>query len=319
MKIINVCVMLAGLGLFACAGFQSEVPTRYLNIEPLPQQTQKEEVYKLKRRIAVGRFSNETRAANSFLYAGTDMADRMSSAAYDILSTKLAMTQRFILLERQDTLMITSEQRIAGIEKMKIPADYLILGSISEFGTNLKGATGLIDRTKKQTAYAKVTLRIVDTRTGIIVFGEEGSGEAYLETGSVMGMGTQAGFDASLADKAIDAAISNVIQNLVNKLTSSPWHSYVLQANESQVYIAGGEKQGIKASDVFVVYKRGDVVDNPQTGYPIELPPTRIAKLIVIETIDGTELTELSLCKVIEGKIDPQDLKNIFVSENPGD
>ncbi len=319
MKIINVCVMLAGLGLFACAGFQSEAPTRYLNIEPLPQQTQKEEVYKLKRRIAVGRFSNETRAANSFLYAGTDMADRMSSAAYDILSTKLAMTQRFILLERQDTLMITSEQRIAGIEKMKIPADYLILGSISEFGTNLKGATGLIDRTKKQTAYAKVTLRIVDTRTGIIVFGEEGSGEAYLETGSVMGMGTQAGFDASLADKAIDAAISNVIQNLVNKLTSSPWHSYVLQANESQVYIAGGEKQGIKASDVFVVYKRGDVVDNPQTGYPIELPPTRIAKLIVIETIDGTELTELSLCKVIEGKIDPQDLKNIFVSENPGD
>ena len=319
MKITSVCAMLAGLSLFACAGFQSEAPSRFLNIEPLPLQEQQQEVYKLKRRVAVGRFTNETRAANSFLYAGTDIAERMSAAAYDILSTKLAMTERFILLERQDSLMVSNEQRIAGIEKMQIPADYLILGSISEFGTNLKGATGLIDRSKRQTAYAKVTLRIVDTRTGIIVFGEEGSGEAYLETGSVMGMGTQAGYDASLADKAIDAAISNLIQNLVNKLSSTPWHSYVLQANESMVYIAGGQNQGISAGDVFAVWKRGDVVDNPQTGYPIELPPTRIAKLIVLETIDGTELTELSSCKVIEGKIDPQDLKNIYVSDNLGD
>jgi hypothetical protein len=239
----------------------------------------------------------------------------MSKAATDILTAKLAMTNRYLLIERQDDMAISNEQQIANIQNYKIPADYLILGSISEFGRNTSGNVGLIDRTKKQTAYAKVTVRLVDTRNGIIIFGQEGSGEASSEVGTVLGMGSQAGYDESLTDKAIDAAISSVIQDLINKLAHDPWRSYVLNIEGDDVYISGGAKQGIKIGDTFKVYKRGKQVVNPQTQIPIELPGTQIATIQITQTIPGEDLTELSIAKVLQGSISALDLASLYISD----
>lgn len=274
-----------------------------------------DETYGLKKKVAVGRFTNDSRLANSFLNEGSGTAERLSRAANDILTVKLAQANRFLLIERYDQLAVEKEQRISDIQSYKIPADYLILGSISEFGRNTSGNVGLVDRTKKQTAFAKVTLRIVDTRTGMVIFGEEGSGEAYSETGTVLGMGSTAGYDDSLTDKAIDAAISAVIQNLINKLSNDPWRSYILNVEDGNVYISGAALQGIKAGDVFKVYKRGKEVVNPQTNVPIELPGTQIARIKVEKLISGNELTEISLASVIDGAIPATDLSNLYISD----
>jgi curli biogenesis system outer membrane secretion channel CsgG len=300
--------------LGGCAKFQSEQAQQTLTISPASSVPIVDEAVKLKKKVAVGRFTNETRMANSFLNEGSETKDKMTKAASDILMAKLAMSKRFILVERQDTLAISNEQRISGIEKYQIPADYLILGSISEFGRNTSGNVGLIDRTKKQTAYAKVTIRVVDTRTGLVIYGEEGSGEASSEAGTVLGMGSQAGFDETLSDKAIDAAISSVIQSLMNKLSNDPWRSYVLSKEGSEVYISGGEKQGIMVGDTFKVYQRGKQVINPQTKVPIELPGTVIATIKIVQTIPGEELTELSRAEVIQGSI-TDELGNLYISD----
>ena len=309
--ILVACLLLMG----GCASYQSEKPQKTLSITPATSTPVVDEVISLKKKVAIGRFTNESRLANSFLNEGSDTKEKMSRAATDILTAKLAMTKRYLLIERQDDLAISNEQKISNIESYKIPADYLILGSISEFGRNTTGNVGLIDRTKKQSAYAKVTLRLVDTHTGMIIFGEEGSGEAYSESGTVLGMGSKAGFDESLTDKAIDAAISSVIQNLINKLSNDPWRSYVLSMEGSDVYISGGAKQGIKAGDTFIVYQRGKQVINPQTKVPIELPGTQIATIKVINTIPGEELTELSLAQVIQGSIPAGEIANLYISD----
>ncbi len=302
--------------LIGCASHQSKSVQPVTEIAPINKQPpQVQQQFNFKRKIAIGRFSNETKAANSFLTEGTNVKDRMSKQASDILTSKLAMTNNFILIERQDTIAISNEQKISNIQKYNIPADYMIVGSISEFGRKVTGNVGLIDRTKAQTAYAKVTLRIVDTRTGLIIYGEEGSGEATVEVGTVLGMGSQAGFDETLSDKAIDAAISSVVQNLLNKLYNEPWKSYILEVDKGSVYISGGQLQGIKVGDIFNVNKRGKQVMNPQTGIPIELPSTSIAKIKVVTLVPGQDITEMSICQIIEGSLDNTSLKELYVSE----
>ncbi len=314
MKIYIMMALAVLIALAGCAGFKKEPTPTPVSIQPSTTVPVVDEAVILKKKVAVGRFTNESRLATSFLNEGSDVRDRMSRAASDILSAKLAMTKRFILIERADTLAISTEQRISDIQRYNIPADYLVLGSISEFGRKTSGEVGLIDRTKKQTAQAKVTLRIIDTRTGMVIFGEEGSGEASSEVGTVLGMGSQAGYDDTLTDKAIDAAISAVIQNLINKLSHDPWRSYILSREQDKLYIAGGALQGIKAGDTFKVYQRGKTVVNPQTKVPVELPGTQVAVIKVLQTIPGEVLTELSLAQVVEGNL-PENLEEIYISD----
>jgi curli biogenesis system outer membrane secretion channel CsgG len=311
-----ILLLLGALALLAgCAGFQKEEPQATLAIQPADQLQVQDEAIALKKKVAVGRFTNETRLANSFLNEGSGSRERMSRAATDILTAKLAKSNRFVLIERADTLAIGNELRISNIQSYRIPTDYLILGSISEFGRNTSGEVGLIDRTKKQTAYAKVTIRIVDTRTGMVIFGEEGSGEASSEVGTVLGMGSQAGYDETLSDKAIDAAIADVITDLINKLSLDPWRSYILNLEGDYAFISGGALQGIREGDVFKVYQRGKLVTNPQSGIQIELPGTEIARLRVVQVYPGDMLTELSSAQVIEGNIPADALETLYISD----
>ena len=83
----------------------------------------------LKRKVAIGRFTNETQYGKGIFYDREN--DPMRKQAMDILSSKLAASEKFILLERDDLDVIVKE---AGSEMQKIGADYIILGSITQFG-----------------------------------------------------------------------------------------------------------------------------------------------------------------------------------------
>ena len=54
----------------------------------------------IKRKVAIGRFSNETQYAKGIFYDKDN--DPMRKQALDILSSKLALSGKFILLERED-------------------------------------------------------------------------------------------------------------------------------------------------------------------------------------------------------------------------
>lgn len=315
MRYIPLAILTLILLLAGCAGFQKEQATTITPSEAQVQEKQEPETYSLKKKIAVGRFTNDTRLASSFLTEGSDTPEKLSRAATDILSAKLVQTNSFLVIERYDSLAINTEQRVSNIDSYHIPADYLILGSISEFGRNTSGEVGLVDRTKKQTAYAKVFIRIVDTRSGLVIFGEEGAGEASSEVGTVLGMGSQAGYDDTLTDKAIEAAISSLINKLVNKLNKDPWISHILTVDGGTVFISGGALQGIKQNDVFKVYQRGNTVVDPQTNVPIELPGTQVARIQITDVIAGSELTEISAARILEGQIPADDLSAYYVSD----
>jgi curli biogenesis system outer membrane secretion channel CsgG len=267
----------------------------------------------IKRKVAIGRFTNETNYGKGFFDKSSEHG--IGRQAMDILSARLAASEKFIMLEREDIDLINSELEMNNLGNLNIAADYLILGSISEFGRNTTGEVGVFSRTKKQTAFAKVNIRLVDVSTGQVIYSEEGAGEAFSEVGTVFGAGSRAGYDSSLNDKVISAAISKLVNNIIENLTEKPWRSYILNILDKKIIIAGGKTQGINVGDTFNIFKKGDVVTNPQTGMKIELPGEHIGKIKITETVGTNINDEICFAKSVENKIDISDFSKYYVEE----
>lgn len=267
----------------------------------------------LKRKVAIARFTNETKYGQGFFYDKNE--DRLGKQSMDIFSTKLAATGKFILVERSDLEFLNKEKEMSKIAEAGIPADYLILGSVTEFGRKTTSDVGVFSRSKKQTAYAKVSVRLVEVKTGLVIYSEEGSGEASSEAETVLGVGETADYDATLNDKVISAAIAKLVSNIYENLTNKPWRSYILSFTDRNYIISGGKLQGIKEGKEFSVYKRGAKVTNPQTGVPIELPGKIVGKLKVLSTVDGDAISELSICSLSDGELPKENFEEYYIQE----
>lgn len=262
----------------------------------------------IKRKVAIGRFTNETQYGKGLFYDKEN--DPMRKQALDILSSKLAQSGKFILLEREDLDVLVKE---AGGSMNKIGADYIILGSITEFGRKNEGHEQVFSSTKTQTVEAGVSIRLVETATGLIIYSDEAKGYAETTSKQTLGIGGTAGFDATLSDKAISAALSQLVENIINKCMDKPWRSYILAEDSGSYIIAGGASQGLAAGDKFNVYKKGRKVKNPQTGMEIELPGTLIGVVTVQTCIGDTPETEISFCAYCGEDLDEEHLENYYI------
>ena len=264
----------------------------------------------IKRKVAIGRFSNETQYAKGLFYDKEN--DPMRKQALDILSSKLAASGKFILLEREDLDVLVKE---AGSDMNKIGADYIILGSITEFGRKTEGEQKVFSSTKTQTVEAGVSIRLVEASTGLIIYSDEAKGFAETSTKQTMGLGGSAGFDATLSDKAISSALSQLVENIINKCMDKPWKSYILSVEDGTYIISGGASQGLVAGDTFTVYKKGKIVKNPQTGMNVELPGTKIGKITVQTSFGETPETEISFCSYEGTALDIENLINYYIMD----
>jgi curli biogenesis system outer membrane secretion channel CsgG len=256
----------------------------------------------LKRKVAIGRFTNETTYGQSFFIDKEN--NRIGKQAMDILSAKLFETGKFIMLERADLSQIQKELKIGGNSELKNAADYLIVGSITEFGRKEVSDVGIFSRNKRQEANAKVHIRVVDVTTGQVIYSEEGKGTAYSEAAATFGVGTKAGYDATLNDKVLDAAITNLASNIIENMLDKPWRSYILGYEDGNLIISGGKSQNIKIGSKFDVMKEGKKIKNPQTNMMITLPGKKLASIEVLMSVGDTPDSEVSMCSIIEGNID---------------
>ena len=264
----------------------------------------------IKRKVAIGRFSNETQYGKGLFYDKEN--DPMRKQAMDILSSKLAVSGKFILLERDDLYSIVSE---AGEGMDKINADYIILGSRTEFGRKVEGEQKVFSSSKTQTVEAAVSIRLVEVSSGLIIYSDEAKGFAETTTKKSLGVGGTAGFDATLSDKAISAALSQLVENIINKCMDKPWRSYLLSAEDGAYIISGGASQGLSAGDCFNVYRKGKIVKNPQTGLNIELPGTKIGTITILQSMGETPESEISICSYEGEPINTEDLINYYISD----
>ena len=265
-----------------------------------------------KRKVAISRFSNESNYGRSLM---TDQDyDRIGKQASDMLAAKLIKSNKFVVFERIDMSKIQREQTISGDAKL-VGVDAIIVGSVTEFGRSVGGKTGFLSSTKVQTARAKVEARLIDVKTGQAFFSVAGVGEANTETGEIAGYGSKAEYDATLNDRAISAAISDMLDKLVSTLDERKWRTDVLEIQSGNMFISGGQKQGLKIGDVLQVMEQGPIVKSKQSGFDINLPPKKIAEVRIVSFFGENENNEGSVCEVVSGSISQANSGKTFVEE----
>ena len=300
---LAVAIMLTG-----CATQTPQVTTKEAPISQEQQAAQKtaavqkiDQALSLKRKIAIGRMTNETNYGRSLLR--DDHMDPLGKQVSDMLATRLIHSGNFLVFERPDISRIEQERQAFGAKGELVGVDTLIMGSLTEFGRSVTGESGFLSSTKTQLAHAKVELRLVDVNTGQAFFSATGAGEATLESASVAGFGSRAAYDGTLQDKAIAAAISDVIDEMIQKMMERPWKTHILDVVDGQIFISGGKSQGLSAGKQLRVMTTGKTVHSKQTGFAVTLPGKEIARIQVVSVFGDSENNEGSMVKVISGSL----------------
>lgn len=265
----------------------------------------------LKRKIAIGRISNETSYGKSLLR--DNAGDPVGKQIADMLSKALTESGAYVVLERTDVVKLEEEAARTGTKQNLIGVDAMIMGSLTEFGRKTVGESGFVSATKKQVAFAKMDVRLVDVSTGQSFFATSGAGESSTETNSTFGFGSRAAYDGTLNDSSIRQAISEVVNRLTTELSSRPWQTSILAVEGQRYFVAGGKAQGLRPGMVFSVQTRGEKIKSPQTGFEITLPGKEVAQLRIDALFGDTETTEGAVGSVVIGSLQGHKIENLSV------
>jgi curli biogenesis system outer membrane secretion channel CsgG len=173
--------------------------------------------------LAVGKFDNRSSYMRGLF---SDGVDRLGGQGKTILITHLQKTGRFRVVDRDNLEEIAREAKLKGQTQSLRGADFAITGDVAEFGRKELGDQqlfGILGSGKKQVAYSKVDLNVVDVLTSEVVFSVQGAGEYALSNREVLGFGGTAGYDSTLNGKVLDLAVREAVTRLVEGLEQGKW------------------------------------------------------------------------------------------------
>jgi curli biogenesis system outer membrane secretion channel CsgG len=173
--------------------------------------------------LVVGNFNNSSTYMRGIF---SDGVDRLGNQAKSILITDLQQTGRFIVVDRDNMRELTNEAAINGQELKLKGANYVITGEVSEFGRKEVGDVqlfGILGSGKKQVAYSKVNLNVVDVSSSMVVYSVQGAGEYALSDREVLGFGGTSSYDSTLNGKVIDLAMREAVNHLVDGIEQGKW------------------------------------------------------------------------------------------------
>jgi len=306
-------VLLSGCAIQTPPLEQKEAP-QSLQAQKAAQQAVKDQAPStptLKRKIALGRITNETVYGRSLLR--DEYNDPLGKQVTDMMSKVLTESGAYLVFERPDIARVKNDVAMSGGKINIIGVDTLIVGSLTEFGRKTVGESGFVSQSKRQVAFAKVDIRLVDTKNGQVYFAASGAGEASTETASTFGFGSKADYDGTLNDAAMRQAITDAVAKISAVVDKQPWTTYILKAEGGRIFIGGGKSQGIREGMIFNVQSAGEKIRSPQTGAEITLPGQNIATIRVISLFGEGELNEGSVATVVSGSLGGRKISDLVV------
>ena len=173
--------------------------------------------------LVVGNFQNRSSYMQGLFSSGND---KLGNQAKTILKTHLQQTNRFNVVDRQNLQQNEQEAKFLGSKQKIKGARYTVTGDVTEFGRKVTGDRqffGIFGTGKKQVAYAKVSLNIVDVLTSQIVYSTQGAGEYQMSNREILGTGGTASYDATLNGKVLNFAITESVNNMVRDIENGVW------------------------------------------------------------------------------------------------
>lgn len=173
--------------------------------------------------LAVGKFDNRSSYMRGLF---SDGVDRLGGQAKSILIAHLNQTGRFNVLDRSNMEELAHEASLKKQSQTLKGADFIVTGDVAEFGRKEVGDAqlfGILGRGKKQIAYTKVVLNVVNVQTSDIVYSVQGAGEYELSSREVIGFGGTQGYDSTLNGKVLDLAMREAVDRLVESVEQGKW------------------------------------------------------------------------------------------------
>ncbi len=243
-----------------------------------------------KARVAVASFGTTDRFAS--VYGGWNIGGGLSAQ----LVTELIKTGRVVVVERAILSKVLIEQELGESHLLtnmtKTPAghllgvDYLIVGEVTEFEERQVGAGvgakifGVKFGGDIQAAHVGMDLRIVDTRTGEILYSHRSQGKAWDKA-------VGAKFDYKMIDfggdafhktplgKATRAAIADavgfVLGMIDRQVEQYTWLARIIETEGDMIYFNAGSAEGVNTGDRFTVSAIKKVLTDPETNQVIGL------------------------------------------------
>jgi curli biogenesis system outer membrane secretion channel CsgG len=253
-----------------------------------------------KKRVAVVKFQEKSAYGRG----------RLGGAVQDILMTELSKSGLFILVSRgADLDLVLDEQDLgmSGVVKEGTGAksgevlglNAIVTGAVSQFGVKQKSATYLIGASKTQTAEATIDVRVVDATTGQVIFAESGTGVHEESSTQVLGIGGAKGYDETLEGKALRAAVSQFIDNLIQRMEAIPWSGKIATVDGTEIAVNAGEKTGLVIGERLRVFGEGEEVIDPDTKLSLGRKPGREKGEIVVTGFFGEDA---AICRQVSGE-----------------
>jgi curli biogenesis system outer membrane secretion channel CsgG len=173
--------------------------------------------------LVIGNFDNRSSYMRGLF---SDGVDRLGGQSKTILMGHLQESGRFNLVDRDNMEEIAREAKIKGQQQALKGADFAVTGDVTEFGRKEVGDIqlfGLLGSGKKQVAYSKVTLNVVNVLSSEVVYSVQGAGEYALSSREVLGFGGDSGYDSTLNGKVLDLSVREAVDRLVEGLQQGKW------------------------------------------------------------------------------------------------
>ena len=240
---------------------------------------------------------------------GGDESWSVGDALSAMLSKALSDSGRFVVVERASLAEVLNEQqlqasRVAGgapSRSRMIAAQFLVVGSVTEFGSAAKGgglsvggvrlgggATGGA-ALSRQSGKVKIDLRLLDARTGQVV-------EAFTVSRNVsrtgVGLtGNQGGasaganaFTRTPLGEASRQALDDAVARIVEALARRSWEGRVVDLDGGLVVVNAGAEAGLAAGDRMRIERIGRAFTDPDTGEVLSEQRNSLGEIVIQST-----------------------------------
>lgn len=240
-----------------------------------------------------------------------DIDEYASAAMYatGVMMSELSKSANYALLERSQLNRIFAEQGLSKTGAVSgqslvqtgqlLGADYLVVGSVDGKAVESSGF-GMIFSVGKEQTTIKIAARMIDARTGEIVFAEEVSGNKKSGNSFKLAMGglPEAALlaDGIVVKQEIDNAVADAVRDGVRKLVvkmnqAQPVYGSVVKLDGRKIYLNVGKNKGVQVGDIFYLIANEEVVKDPVSGRILEVIEKTGGKLKVKEVY-----SEVAIC-----------------------
>lgn len=222
----------------------------------------------------------------------------------EALTTSLAATEKFIVLERLAIQQVQQEQDLGAsgrvntetaAEKGKLMgAQMLITGDITSFSYNRSSIGGKLTNlvkglnagVERVSASVSIDLRLIDAVTGEVVASIKGDGSASQQGVTTSLTRDEKKYDGTVSlstplGKASREAIVKSIAGIIDNMPKVGWSARVIDFRDGVVYVNAGSGGGMTKGMALEVFDPQPTLIDPETGRNLGAPDKLIGEIVI--------------------------------------